>query len=292
MSTSIDQFLSHLNTGFTTSTLRRIVLSAPAGKLTTEQPRRQTARPLMIKGTLHLQWELQLGSTQSHLNLTIEDSIERVRELFGSTYREAHLFCESDELVLRQQGTKTSLQHKQVKDRQKDSAPHHNRKKNYLIPEGKPCPFLIALGVMDSQGNVKASKQKKFRQINRYLEVINDTYRHLPEDGPLHIVDFGCGLSYLTFAAHYLFTEIHQRETCFYGIDQKQDVIDRCQKLAADLQLSGLQFAHSRIEEVQKQNQVHLAISLHACDTATDAALKFAVDAHADVILAVPCCQH
>jgi hypothetical protein len=144
---------------------------------------------------------------------------------------------------------------------------------------------------MTAQGQVKQSRQKKFRQINRYLEIVKDVVPSLPAAGVLKIVDFGCGLSYLTFALHYLFTEVCGREVDLLGIDQNEHVINRCRVISDQLRLRGIHFSTNRIEDAG-EGHVDLAVSLHACDTATDAALSWSVRAGAHVILAAPCCQH
>jgi SAM-dependent methyltransferase len=141
-------------------------------------------------------------------------------------------------------------------------------------------------------GQVRPAMYHKFRQINRYLEFVDDLLPHLPTGGCLNIVDFGCGKSYLTFALHYLLTRIHRREVSIVGLDIKQDVIADCTRIADILDCQGLRFQVGRIESFQPQQHVHLAVSLHACDTATDDALAGAIRWQCDAIMAVPCCQH
>jgi SAM-dependent methyltransferase len=168
----------------------------------------------------------------------------------------------------------------------------HNRTRNYLIPEGVPCPFLIHTGVMTKDGAVRAAHSKKFGQINRFLEFINDVVAMLPADRTIHVVDFGCGKSYLTFATQYLLTTLLQRDCRITGLDRRADVVQTCSKIAKELQLPNLQFAIGDIAGFESDNPVDLVISLHACDTATDDALAQAVRWKSRVILAVPCCQH
>ena len=170
------------------------------------------------------------------------------------------------------------------------------KKKNYLIREGNPVPFLVMTGVMTAEGKVISSKYDKFRQINRFLEFINDV---LPEvmknkkDGePVRIADFGCGKSYLTFAVHYLLSEIRKVPCEIEGLDLKKDVIDYCNKIASDLKLEGIRFSTGDISEYSGEKAPDIVITLHACDTATDFALKYAVSKNAKAILSVPCCQH
>ncbi len=293
MAPATEEFLKLFDSSFNNGELLSLVLSAPTKQTRNSNvPRKQTARPVVLKADPHLQWELQFEKQQTHLNLPLSESLERFKVLFGEQYREAYLFTSEHEYALRVTKKGAKLTKKASQQKRETSPKPHNRTKNYLIPEGTPCRFLVALGIMNATGQVRQSRQKKFRQINRYLEIVNDIYPKLPDEGPLRVVDFGCGLSYLTFAVHHLLSEIHQREVILLGIDQKEDVIQRCETLASDLDLDGLAFSTGRIEDAQQSEKVHLALSLHACDTATDAALKYAVTANAEVILAVPCCQH
>lgn len=175
---------------------------------------------------------------------------------------------------------------------------NHNRIKNYIIAEGTPVPFLISLGVMTPDGKVVNSRYDKFKQINRFLEYINDILPSVmelkkSESHPLQIADFGCGKSYLTFAVHYFLTQIKKIDCTIVGVDLKKDVIEHCNKLAKDFGCEGLIFKTGNIAEYSDSEPEHnpdIVITLHASDTATDFALKYAVEKKA--ILSVPCCQH
>ena len=171
-----------------------------------------------------------------------------------------------------------------------------NHRKNYLLPEGRPVPFLILLGIMNDEGKVISSRYDKFRQINRFLEFIDDI---LPEftdktaaGEPIRIADFGCGKSYLTFAVHYFLTEIRHINCEIEGLDLKEEVITYCNDMAAKLGLKGLIFHTGNIADYSGAHSPDIVITLHACDTATDYALKYAVERNARAILSVPCCQH
>jgi len=170
------------------------------------------------------------------------------------------------------------------------------RQKKYLLEEGKPVPFLVLLGVMTSEGKVISSKYDKFKQINRFLEFINDVTPELLKNKKtneaLKIVDFGCGKSYLTFAIHYFFTNIKNIPCEIVGLDLKTQVIAYCNEITQKLELKNLQFKNGSIEDYSEDANPDLIITLHACDTATDFALKYAVEKNAHVILSVPCCQH
>lgn len=168
----------------------------------------------------------------------------------------------------------------------------HNRKKNYLLEEGKPIPFLIELGIMNNEGKVYPKKYDKFKQVNRFLEFIEDVLPELDHSQRIRIVDFGCGKSYLTFALYHYLTAIHRLALQVDGLDLKQDVIDDCNTLAKKLNFSDLNFYVSDINHYNPSQKVDMVIVLHACDTATDAALEKAVRWNATVILAAPCCQH
>ena len=168
------------------------------------------------------------------------------------------------------------------------------RQKKYILEEGKPVPFLVLLGIMNTDGKVISSKYDKFRQINRFLEFINDITPELVKSKtePVRIVDFGCGKSYLTFAIHYFFTEIKQIPCIIEGLDLKEQVISYCNEIVHKLNLKNIIFRTGNIENYSEEEKPDLIITLHACDTATDYALKYAVEKKAKAILSVPCCQH
>jgi SAM-dependent methyltransferase len=170
-----------------------------------------------------------------------------------------------------------------------------NRIKNYLLPEGTPVPFLIHLGVMTAEGKVITAKYDKFRQINRFLEYIDDILDDVQSnvhDRPLRVTDFGCGKSYLTFATYYYLTELRHLSVEVTGLDLKADVISYCNTLAAQFKCTNLHFAVGDISSFGQKNIPDIVITLHACDTATDYALAYAVKNNVPAILSVPCCQH
>ena len=170
-----------------------------------------------------------------------------------------------------------------------------NRSKNYILPEGCAVPFLVRLGIMTAEGKVIAAKYHKFRQINRFLEIFRDCAMEVLKQkggGELQVVDFGSGKSYLTFAVHYFLTEILKVPCRIFGLDLKKDVIDYCSALSLELGLKNLTFAVGDIAEFAEDRSPDIVITLHACDTATDFALNYAVKKGALGILSVPCCQH
>ncbi len=168
----------------------------------------------------------------------------------------------------------------------------HNRVKNYLIIENQPNALMATLGIMNSKGQVYKDKFDKFRQINKYLEMIDHIFKEEDNKEALTMIDFGSGKAYLTFAVYYYFTKVKKRPIRMIGLDLKKDVVEHCNQLAKKLQYSHLVFQHENIETYNTLHKVDMVMSLHACDTATDAAIVKGILWKAKYILAVPCCQH
>lgn len=168
----------------------------------------------------------------------------------------------------------------------------HNRQKRYVLQEGIPVPFLVDLGVQTAEGKIVRSRYDKFRQINRFLEFIEDILPKLDKERETTIIDFGCGKSYLTFAMYYYLHELKDYPIRVIGLDLKHDVINRCNQLAERYHYDKLRFYHGDIASYEGVDHVDMVVTLHACDTATDYALAKAVRWGAKVILSVPCCQH
>ena len=166
----------------------------------------------------------------------------------------------------------------------------NNRQKNRILKGDEP--FLRLLDVSDENGRVYDKKQAKFRQINRFLELIRDCLSHLPATGELRICDLCCGKSYLSFAAYHYFTNVLGRQVRMTGVDLKSDVIAYCNEVAQKLHFDGLEFLCGDVNAYRLEEKVHLVISLHACNTATDLVLAKALEWNADVILSTPCCHH
>ena len=168
----------------------------------------------------------------------------------------------------------------------------NNRQKNYILNDGDHLDFLVEQGVMSSNYRVKADMQHKFRQINRFLEFIKDIESYLPNDRPIHIIDFGCGKSYLTFAVYHYLHNILKKDIYIHGLDLKEQVIIDCNSLAKKLNYDNLFFEIGDISTYNCPYDVDMVMTLHACDTATDYALYNAIKWNAKVILSVPYCQH
>ncbi len=251
-------------------------------------------RPVRIAGQLVYQVEYTFEKKVTHENLNAEDAVKKSLDLITEDFKQINIFLDGEDIqVLASKPASPKVSRKG--GTKKQGSLEHNKKKQYVIPDGEPVDFLIRLGVMDKDGRVFKKHYGKFRQINRYLEIVEDVFPYLPEadeDGrPLKIIDFGCGKAYLTFAIYYYLKVLKQRNVEIIGLDLKTDVIDFCSKVAKDLGYHELKFLMGDIADYTSDH-ADMVVTLHACDTATDYALMNAVSWNTRVILSVPCCQH
>lgn len=254
-----------------------------------------TIRPVMIGSQYKFQAEYFHTNKAFHENLTPDEAVELAMTLVIRDFKQVNAFTALEEIqVLASKPDNPKIMRKQAAccENRPDRILSHNREKKRIIPNGVPCDFLIRLGVMDENGNVVKKHYSKYRQINRYLEIVDDALEYLPkEDRPLRIIDFGCGKSYLTFALYYYLKVLNNRNVEIVGLDLKEDVIELCSRIAEELNYEGLQFLMGDIADYTNDH-ADMVVTLHACDTATDYALINAVTWGAPVILSVPCCQH
>ena len=256
-------------------------------------------RPVLIRGELAFQETLYKGTQVFHANLAKDAMRERIEMYLTTLFKQGVFQSEGLEstVLVGKKGRMTVKTRRKthllppVSDKQL-SALAHNRTKQYILMDGTPVDFLVGLGVQTPEGRVTKAKYDKFRQINRYLEFIEDVLDALPADRTLHIIDFGCGKSYLTFAMYYYLHKMQGRDIRVTGLDLKADVIAHCNELAEKLCYDSLHFERGDISTYEGASEVDMVVSLHACDKATDYALEKAVKWGAKVILAVPCCQH
>ncbi len=275
--------------------LRQIVISGPRGS---QEASKIRIRPLLLQKELKFQAEEQRGNQVFHRNMSREETMEYLRGAMSGAYRQMEL--QSEQGTMHVLVSKSGKQTVKIRSRAAAgaSAPEgearlsHNRKKRYILEEGKPVPFLKDLGVMTAEGAVVHARYDKFRQINRFLEFLEDVVPALPKGREIRIIDFGCGKSYLTFAMYYYLHELQGRDVRITGLDLKQEVIARCSALAKQYGYEKLEFLHGDIASYEGEDAVDMVVTLHACDTATDYALARAVQWGASVILSVPCCQH
>lgn len=275
--------------------LYQIILSNPRSR---EGTFKIKIRPVLVKGELMFQKTRWEDTRVFHENATKQDMLSQILLYMEQEFKQ--LEAESMEmrltaLVSKKGKVTVKTQHLQKREeavlaKQPDLS--HNRTRNYILEEGKPVPFLIDLGVQTKEGKTVRSRYDKFRQINRYLEFVEDVLPVFDKEQCIHIIDFGCGKSYLTFAMYYYLHELKGFQVSITGLDLKEDVIENCSRLAEKYGYTKLRFLKGDIAQFEGTETVDMVVTLHACDTATDYALKKAVDWNAKVIFSVPCCQH
>ena len=250
-------------------------------------------KPLIIKNNFVYQFEQFKNNKAYHSNLTVEESIQKISTIIENFYQYVVFTTEADIQIIR---GKKDFNMKSTCNQKEICSLEHNKVKRYILEEGAPIPFLIRLGIMGEDGKVFKKSYDKFRQINKYLEFIDETIKELKNkkyiDTHIKAVDFGCGKSYLTFALHYYLKNIQNMTFEVIGLDLKKDVIEHCNQIAKDLNMENIEFLTGDIKDFNKLKNVDLIFSLHACNNATDYSLLKGLELDAKAILAVPCCQH
>lgn len=265
------------------------VLSALRDKSGVEKVK---VRPLLKRGELVFQLESFCNRQAFHENLSAGEAADRIFEYMQNMKQMQMETKQWNYTVLVSKKGKLTIKRKAQKNPNKQADMNHNRKKQYILEEGTMVPFLRDLGVMTEEGKIVRTKFDKFRQINRFLEFIEDILPQLDKGREVTILDFGCGKSYLTFAMYYYLHELKQYDIRIIGLDLKSEVIRHCNELSVKYGYEKLTFLEGDIADYEGVDQVDMVVTLHACDTATDYALAKAVGWHAKVILSVPCCQH
>lgn len=290
--------LQSLFTDCLNETLIRVILSNPSSK---DGVIKICARPVLKNKSLLFQIEEYTKTQVFHKNLTAGDAGSYLTGKLSSDassqtaeFKNALVETKSftANVLVSKKGTITIKKKMNTSTKQPKISLSHNRKKKYILEEGIPVPFLIDLGVMTQNGSIVNAHYDKFRQINRFLEYIEDILPSLPTGRELRILDFGRGKSYLTFAIYYYLKVLKGYPVRITGLDLKEDVIRHCNELAVKYGYDKLEFLCGDIAYYDGCSQVDMVVTLHACDTATDYALAKAVGWGAKVILSVPCCQH
>lgn len=285
---------------FANEQLQQMIFSNPARK---DGILKVRIRPVSLRGKLLFQAEELVGTQAFHKNLLPEEVCGYVTGLLSGGLRNGEVISGlgSAVVLVSKKGAvtvkiKRAACPKQEENREDGPAADvvlaHNRKKRYVLEEGKPVEFLVDLGVMTREGKIVRTRYDKFRQINRFLEFIEDILPNLDPGRETTIIDFGCGKSYLTFAMYHYLHCLKGYPVRIIGLDLKKDVITRCNLLAEQYGYEKLCFYHGDIASYEGVDHVDMVVTLHACDTATDYALAKAVRWGARVILSVPCCQH
>lgn len=272
---------------------QELILAVLSGSKSKEIPSRVRIRPVELKGKLLYQASASQGQKVFHRNYTREELISYLEKSLKGEYSQLQVQgCRADGSVLVSKKGRQTVKVRPHSQKKPAKILSHNRVKQYILPEGKPVPFLVDLGVMSPEGRVHGPAYDKYRQINRFLEFIEDILPKLSREREIHILDFGCGKSYLTFAMYYFLRELRGYDVRITGLDLKADVIENCSRLAESYGYDKLQFLQGDIADYQGLEKVDMVVTLHACDKATDYALAKAVEWNAEVILSVPCCQH
>lgn len=251
-------------------------------------------RPVLIKGALVFQVTKYVGTKVFHENVQGGVLSETLAAEVFESFKQVQIRTKTAQIsvLISKKGQVTVKKKKTALCAGCAADLEHNRKKSYVLKEGTPIPFLIDLGVMHEDGTIVRKKYDKFKQMNRYLEFIEDILPELDKDRELTIIDFGCGKSYLTFAMYYYLKVLNGYDIHVIGLDLKEDVISHCNRLKDKYGFEKLEFLCGDIAHFEGVDKVDMVVTLHACDTATDYALYKAVLWKAGVILSVPCCQH
>ena len=250
-------------------------------------------RPVILKNEIEYQVSEFVGRKVLHSNHSAADVKKKIIDYMTEDFKQAQInMTDAAATILSSKSKTLTCKYKKAGQLKVQRDLSHNRTKKYIIQEGKPVAFMIDLGVMGQDGKIIRTRYDKFRQINRFLEYIEDILPKLDKERELTIIDFGCGKSYLTFAMYYYLKELKGYNIRIIGFDLKADVIEHCNELRTRYGYDKLDFYVGDIATYKDVDKVDMVVTLHACDTATDYALAKAVKWGAEVILSVPCCQH
>ena len=270
--------------------LIKISISSPFSK--DEEYNKITVRPVIIKNKPCFQAERFKNNQVFHLNTSAEELSELLENAFKK-YGQICFFKAGTTITFSVSANgkiKKSVAKNNLKAKASDN--ENNRKKEYIFNEGENIPALVDLGVFTPDFKIVKAKYDKFKQINRFIEIVNDAFVNDTRES-VTILDFGCGKSYLTFIIYYYFREIKKKNVKIIGYDLKKDVVENCNKIAEKYGYDNLKFVVSDVtRDVLYNEHIDMVISLHACDTATDFALNYAIQKNVKYIFSVPCCQH
>ena len=254
-------------------------------------------KPIILKSSKNIQIESFKDNKAFHKNIDLNNfqELENILKEYIENFKQILLQIEGSDISFIRK--KENFTRKEKESNLIKTSNEHNKKKQYILNEGDKIDFLIELGLMNPEGKILKSYYNKFKQINKYLEFIDDVIEELKDkkliDNHINILDFGYGKSYLTFALYY-YLKNYRKDLSFsiVGLDLKKDVIEFCNKLAQKLSYENLEFLNGNIKDYDRAKEVDLVFSLHACNNATDYSLEKALSLNAKAILAVPCCHH
>lgn len=252
---------------------------------------RISAKKIYLKGEMCFQAEMFKGTQVFHQNINFSELSDWMKQNVIGAYKQICLVMPHANItyLTSNKGKTTRLQ--RAVETHTDGVQTNNRRKNYIINEGDDIPVLVDLGIFTKEGRVVADMYDKFKQINRFVEILDDVFKDF--QGSLTMLDFGCGKSYLTFVVYHYLTQVRKIDARIIGYDLKADVVANCRALSIKYGYKNLQFKVADISrDVVYDEHIDAVLSLHACDTATDYALYFAVSHNVRCIFSVPCCQH
>lgn len=278
------------------SALQEILASNPY-KLVASNAKNAQYHKIVIqqKGTdsLYYQMEKYTEKQVFHENLTADQLRDTLDSLVELGYRQLNSYSDTQQMEVKISKKGKVLLNRRKQENSSLRAPAaHNKEKNYILKEGTVIPPLVDLGIFTPDGRVVKSRYDKYRQINRFIEIIDDAIGTVEDGKELTIVDFGCGKSYLTFILYYYFVQLRHLPVTMIGLDLKEDVIRHCNEVAKKYGYEKLSFRLGDINGFRYDKTIDMVITLHACDTATDFALYNAIQWNAQMIFSVPCCQH
>ena len=269
--------------------LSKAVFSQPIDKTDNQKV---NIRPVLLKGELRYQLESFRDNKAFHRNVTGEELLKAVENQLESRYRQALVVTDKETIQYSMKRDGSYKRHATASLPLPGKVQSHNREKEYILKEGENIPALVDLGVFTADFKIVRAKYDKYKQINRFIELIDHAFKDYGKDS-ITILDFGCGKSYLTFILYYYFSVKRKINATIIGYDLKEDVVKRCGEIARKYGYEGLEFVRADVtKDVLTDRNIDMIVTLHACDVATDFALHYAITKKADFIFSVPCCQH
>ena len=269
--------------------LSKAVFSQPIDKTDNQKV---TIRPVLLKGELRYQLESFRDNKAFHRNVTGQELLKILESQLESRYRQALVVTDTQTIQYSMKRDGSYKRHATASLPLPGKVQGHNREKEYILKEGENIPALVDLGVFTADFKIVRAKYDKYKQINRFIELIDHAFKDYRKDS-ITILDFGCGKSYLTFILYYYFAVKRKMDATIIGYDIKEDVVKRCGEIARKYGYEGLEFVRADVtRDVLTDRNIDMIVTLHACDVATDFALHYAITKNADFIFSVPCCQH
>lgn len=266
--------------------LAKIILSNPIKK-DDDIPKKVDIRKVISKEDKYFQFSYYIANKVIHKNVAEDTIIVDIIDIMENNFKQCEIFANQTLTLL--MNKKKQFKVTSIKESHNIKIQNHNKIKNYLLKDGEYLDWLYQLDVMNKNGIVFNSMQKKFKQINKFLETLDSINDNIPPNAK--IVDMGCGKSYLSFAMYHYFNNIKNKNVTINGYDLKKDVVEHCNELSHNFGFKNIEFFNEDIQNINEEN-IHMVVSLHACNTATDYALFFGIKSNCDVIISVPCCHN